>query len=99
MEYIKGIFCFTTFTSWAYAAAGIIGIYAGNGTPDWFPAAAAAAVITFFVTVGICVYDVLKDGMPQYVSRRARRRSGRCLGMVRYVDGEWITVREHAKED
>lgn len=99
MEYIKGTFCFITFVSWAYTTTALIACQAaGLPYPDWFYPACAVAVVTFFVLFGLLVHDILKE-MPRHRSRRARRRDKRYLGVIRYVDGGWVCVRDTGSDE
>lgn len=100
MEYIKGAFCFLTFISWAYTTTALIACQSADlPYPDWFYPACAVAVVTFFVLLGCLVYDILSYDMPGHKSKRARRRNARCLGMIRFVDGAWVTVREGEEDE
>lgn len=96
LEYIKGIFCFTTFVSWAYTTTALIACQSADlPYPDWFYPAATVAVVTFLILVWVCVHDILTNEMPRYSTRRIRRRNARCLGVIRFVDGSWMAVREN----
>ena len=99
MEYIKGTFCFITFVSWAYTTTGLIACQAAElPYPDWFYPASAVAVVTFFVLVGMLVHDILTSNCGRHRSRRARRREGRCLGVIRCIDGRWVCVQHEDEE-
>ena len=99
-EFIKGTFCFLTFTSWAYSTMALIGCGELNiPYPDWFYPASAVAVVTFLILLGCLVYDILKSDMPRHISARARRRKHRCLGVVRYENGRWICVPDNAEDE
>ena len=92
-EFIKGTFCFLTFTSWAYTTTALMACQsAGLPYPDWFYPASAVAVVTFSILLGCLVYDILTHEAPRHRSRRARRRKNRCLGVVRYENGRWVCV-------
>ena len=100
LEFIKGIFGFLTFTSWAYTTTALMACQsAGLPYPDWFYPASVVAVVTFFILLGCLVYDIMKSAMPRHISARARRRKHRCLGVVQYENGRWICVPEDAEDE
>lgn len=100
MEFIKGAFGFITFVSWAYTTTALVACQSADlPYPDWFYPASAVAVVTFFVLIGVLVYDILTSGAPGHRGRRARRRKNRCLGMVRYVDGGWVCVPDVTEDE
>lgn len=95
---IKGFYGASTLVSWAYTSIGLIAFQeAGIPLPEWWYTAAAVAVVTFLIMVGLLVHDIL-TGLPRHRSRRAKRRARGYLGTISYVGGCWAAVKEEGEE-
>lgn len=77
--------------AWMYTICGVFAMtelgMTLNDMPQWWVNASGIAVLTLIIVIAACVKDGTKN-------RSEPRTDPRRLGVIHYVNGRWVAVRE-----
>ena len=81
--------------SWMYTVYGAIAMARGITTLDALPQSWYTAAGIGLAVLVLCVVQICRESKP---ARKTDRQDPRRLGVIRYVDGRWVPVRDDEEQ-